>query len=202
MTSDERWSQISRLYHDAVSVAPADRAEFLQKACGLDDSLRAEIESLLIDDSRADRLLEPHGHSTPKDSRRDLTGQRIGVYEVRSLLGAGGMGEVYRAHDPKLGREVAIKVLPPIFTANPERLARFSREARLLAALNHPNIGAIYGWKNPTACMRSYWSLSTGRPSPIGWRRGQFQSSKRSGSRDKSPMGSTPLTRRGSSIVI
>ena len=145
MTSDERWSQISRLYHDAVSVAPAERAEFLRKACGPDDSLRAEIESLLIDDSRADRLLEPHGHSTPKDSRRDLTGQRIGVYEVRSLLGAGGMGDVYRAHDPKLGREVAIKVLPPIFTANPERLARFSREARLLAALNHPNIGAIYG---------------------------------------------------------
>ena len=145
MTSDERWSQISRLYHDAVSVAPADRAEFLQKACGPDDSLRAEIESLLIDDSRADRLLEPHGHSTPKELRQDLTGQRIGVYEVRSLLGAGGMGEVYRAHDPKLGREVAIKVLPPIFTANPQRLARFSREARLLAALNHPNIGAIYG---------------------------------------------------------
>ena len=70
---------------------------------------------------------------------------RIGVYEIDSLIGAGGMGEVYRARDTKLGREVAIKVLPASFAADPERLARFEREARLLASLNHPNIGAIYG---------------------------------------------------------
>jgi serine/threonine protein kinase len=70
-------------------------------------------------------------------------GSRIGRYEIRSLLGAGGMGEVYRAHDEKLGREVAIKVLPAAFAADPERLARFEREARTLAALNHPNIAQI-----------------------------------------------------------
>ena len=72
-------------------------------------------------------------------------GTRLGLYEILAPLGAGGMGEVYRARDTKLGRDVAIKVLPSAFTADPERLARFEREARLLASLNHPNIGAIYG---------------------------------------------------------
>ncbi len=72
-------------------------------------------------------------------------GARVGPYEILSALGAGGMGEVYRAHDTKLGRDVAIKILPQAFLADPERVARFQREARTLASLNHPNIGGIYG---------------------------------------------------------
>ena len=72
-------------------------------------------------------------------------GARLGHYEILSAIGKGGMGEVYRARDTKLGRDVAIKILPRIFTSDPDRLARFEREARLLASLNHPNIGAIYG---------------------------------------------------------
>jgi serine/threonine protein kinase len=72
-------------------------------------------------------------------------GTRLGSYEVLTLLGAGGMGEVYRAHDSRLGRDVALKILPEAFRSDPERLARFEREARALAALNHPNIAAIYG---------------------------------------------------------
>ena len=72
-------------------------------------------------------------------------GSRIGSYELLSLIGKGGMGEVFRARDLKLGRDVAIKVLPEAFAADPERLARFQREAQVLASLNHPNIGAIYG---------------------------------------------------------
>jgi serine/threonine protein kinase/Tfp pilus assembly protein PilF len=75
-----------------------------------------------------------------------LIGQRIGTYTILSLLGAGGMGEVYRAHDEKLQRDVAIKILPPKFTADPDRAARFEREARVLATLNHPSIAAIYGY--------------------------------------------------------
>src|SRR5437588_7221160 len=70
---------------------------------------------------------------------------RIGPYEVRALLGKGGMGEVYRAHDARLGRDVAIKILPPSLVHDPEQLARFEREARVLASLNHPHVGAIYG---------------------------------------------------------
>src|SRR3984893_15347099 len=74
-----------------------------------------------------------------------LPGRRLGPYEILSSIGAGGMGEVYRAHDTKLGRDVAIKVLPPNFVNDPERLSRFQREARMLAALNHANIATIYG---------------------------------------------------------
>src|SRR5713101_7250246 len=76
---------------------------------------------------------------------RLTAGTRFGVYKIRSVLGVGGMGEVYRARDTKLGRDVAIKVLSAPFTGDPERLARFDREARMLASLNHPGIGAIYG---------------------------------------------------------
>ena len=73
------------------------------------------------------------------------TGKRLGSYEVLSQIGAGGMGEVYQAHDTKLGRDVAIKVLPDAFAHDPERLSRFQREAKMLASLNHPNIATIYG---------------------------------------------------------
>ena len=140
--ADERWAQISRIYNDAAALAPVDRAAFVRSACGDDVVLRAEIESLLVDDSRVKALLDSKG------SHRTLVGQRIGGYEIRSLLGVGGMGEVYRARDPKLGRDVAIKTLPRLFTTDPDRLARFEREARVLASLNHPHIGGIYGFED------------------------------------------------------
>ena len=73
------------------------------------------------------------------------SGTRLGCYEILSPLGAGGMGEVYRAHDTKLKRQVAIKILPPTVSSDPERLSRFQREAEVLAALNHPHIAAVYG---------------------------------------------------------
>src|SRR5438094_658228 len=75
-------------------------------------------------------------------------GTRLGSYEVIALLGAGGMGEVYRARDARLGRDVALKILPQQFASDPERLARFKREAQVLASLTHPNIGAIFGLEN------------------------------------------------------
>ena len=81
----------------------------------------------------------------PTSRRIDDRPIALGGYQLQALLGAGGMGEVYRARDTKLGRDVAIKILPRAFTSDPDRLARFEREARMLAALNHPNICAIYG---------------------------------------------------------
>ena len=92
------------------------------------------------------------------------SGTRIGPYEIASAIGAGGMGEVYRARDTKLGRDVALKILPELFAADPDRLARFDREARTLASLNHPHIAQIYGVEesgtvralaaNPRSCAR------------------------------------------------
>src|SRR6476469_5762293 len=79
------------------------------------------------------------------------TGSRLGSYEITSAIGAGGMGEVYRARDTKLGRDVALKILPDTFAADTERLARFHREAQVLASLNHPNIAAIYGFEDSGA---------------------------------------------------
>lgn len=76
------------------------------------------------------------------------SGTKFGPYEIVAPLGAGGMGEVYRARDTKLGRDVALKLLPPLFTADAHRVARFEREARVLASLNHPHIGAIYGFED------------------------------------------------------
>jgi serine/threonine protein kinase len=77
-------------------------------------------------------------------------GTKLGLYEIVSAIGVGGMGEVYQAHDTKLGRDVAIKVLPEAFAHDPQRLSRFQREAKLLASLNHPNI-ATTGWRNRAA---------------------------------------------------
>jgi len=90
-------------------------------------------------------------------------GTRIGVYEIRSMLGAGGMGEVYRARDTKLERDVAIKVLPQSVAGDPERLSRFEREARLLASLNHPNIASIYGFEDTAGVPALILELVEGR---------------------------------------
>src|SRR5262245_39688878 len=104
-----------------------------------------------FDERCANRTQNPRGRrDVPWQNRRHCSmalaaGTKLGSYEIAGALGAGGMGEVYRARDTKLGRDVAIKILPEIFAHDPERLARFEREAQLLAALNHPHIAAIYG---------------------------------------------------------
>ena len=117
-----------------------------------DEALRQEVESLLAQPASTENFLgEPAVAMAPglmdDPAEPTLTGQRLGVYQILDLLGVGGMGEVYRARDTRLGRDVAVKVLPRLFSADPERLARFAREARLLASLNHPHIAAIYGFE-------------------------------------------------------
>jgi serine/threonine protein kinase/Tfp pilus assembly protein PilF len=150
MAMKDRWQQIEQLYHAALEREESHRAAYLHEVCAGDDELRREVESLLAQEKRGDGFLESPAlevaaRAMAIDSRQSLNGRQLGSYKIVSLLGAGGMGEVYQAHDTKLGRDVAIKVLPQAFVGNPERLARFQREARMLASLNHPNIATIHG---------------------------------------------------------
>jgi eukaryotic-like serine/threonine-protein kinase len=136
----DRWRQITAIFHEALARDVRTRDAFLDEACRQDPSLRDEVDRLLRSHDEAGTFGE-----TAMTSPAHLTpGTPFGPYVVGELLGAGGMGEVYRARDPKLNRDVAIKVLPAHVTADPDRLSRFTREARLLASLNHPNVGAIY----------------------------------------------------------
>ena len=146
----ERWKQVSQLY-EAARARPLRRARGVSRR-GLRRATRrsaSRCESLLDQPTspQGSTRLTPSAVAQAMGDAPDpwLTGRRFGVYLVGERIGSGGMGEVYRARDTRLGRDVAIKVLPAAFADDPDRLARFEREARLLAALNHPNIGAIYG---------------------------------------------------------
>ena len=147
MTS-ERWKRMEDLFHAAEAQPPGERESFLARECSDDESLRRDVASLLEQSSRDGILSDPGVMAPPPvpDLMLDrYLGQLFRGYRLQSLLGAGGMGEVYLAHDTRLGRDVAVKVLPQEFTSDPDRLARFEREARMLATLNHPNICGIYG---------------------------------------------------------
>ena len=141
--SPENWPRLREVFAGALALAADERPAYLADACGTDRALRLEVESLLASHSLAHDFLE-----APAGTPVSLVGRRLGGYSVGALLGVGGMGEVYRAHDEQLHRDVAIKILPPLFAHDPGRLARFEHEARMLAALNHPHIGAIYGLEN------------------------------------------------------
>jgi serine/threonine protein kinase len=146
----DRRQQISDLYHAALDRHPGERCAFLKEACDGDEALRREVESLLQYESQSVGFLESPaaamaGALAGEPAGHTIVNRQLGPYAIVAPLGAGGMGEVYRARDTKLGRDVAIKILPPHFTTDPERRARFAREARTLATLNHPHIGAIYG---------------------------------------------------------
>ena len=145
------WLRAKDVFANARALPASDRQAYLSAACAGNEALRQEVESLLVSDERAKSFLESpavvRGDGTPHSAPLMVEGRRLGAYQVQALLGAGGMGEVYRARDTKLQRDVAVKFLPHAFTTDPERLSRFEREARVLAALNHPNIGAIYGFE-------------------------------------------------------
>ncbi len=147
MTPD-RWSKVEALFHAALERSPHERQAFLDAECGGDYGLRREVELLLAKGEQAGSFLEVSPLEVLTVQRpvaSSLVGQQLGPYRVVSRLGSGGMGEVYRAHDAALGRDVALKTLPEEFARDPQRLVRFRREARTLASLNHPNIAAIYG---------------------------------------------------------
>jgi serine/threonine protein kinase len=128
-----------------------------------------------------------------------VPGSRIGQYEIVTLLGAGGMGEVYRARDARLQRDVAIKIVRDLAAGGPDRVARFRREAQVLASLNHPHIGAIYGVED--VGERSSSSSSTDRRWPIALRVDRLRSTRRFPSPGRSPTRSPRRTTMASSIA-
>ena len=145
----ERWQEVGAIFERALACAPGERAALLEEACAGDAELREEIESLLAtyDDGGSSLDLPPIAGPAVRDALggfESLMGKRVGGYEVVGLVGRGGMGEVYRARDERLEREVAIKVLPPFYSSDPDRLRRFEREARALQMLDHPNVLAVY----------------------------------------------------------
>jgi serine/threonine protein kinase len=145
--SPESRLQASRIFDAALNLEPLKRPAFVQQACGSDEKLRKEVESLLHFYDNAETVtpaLEIAARMMAKSSADLAPGRMIGHYRIVSMLGAGGMGEVYRAHDTKLKRDVALKVLPEAFRSDHERLSRFQREAHILASLNHPNIATIH----------------------------------------------------------
>ena len=144
-----RYEQVARLYHAALDLPPEQRARFLADASDSDPSLRSEVESLLAADQAAgDFILAPAidlaaQSIADEEATRALAG-RVGAYDIVSLIGSGGMGEVYEARDTRLGRKVALKLLRPALTGSADAVRRFEQEARAASSLNHPNIVTVY----------------------------------------------------------
>src|SRR5689334_4764051 len=145
----ERWQQVKAIFNSAIGYRPEERSLFISHACAGDEDLRHEVESLIASHEESGSFIDQPAFevaaSLLTNERAELApGYTIGSYEVRSFISRGGMGEVYLAEDKRLGRKVALKLLPATFTTNDDRLRRFEQEARAASALNHPNIITIY----------------------------------------------------------
>jgi eukaryotic-like serine/threonine-protein kinase len=143
----ERYEQIGKLYQAALERPPALRSDFIAAACGYDEALRGEVEALLAAHAEAEHFMEQPPNDVAAGwqvAAVPLVQYSFAHYQMRALLGKGGMGEVWLAEDTQLGRQIAVKLLPAEFTTNPERVRRFAQEARTASALNHPNIITIH----------------------------------------------------------
>jgi Tol biopolymer transport system component/tRNA A-37 threonylcarbamoyl transferase component Bud32 len=157
----DRWQQVSRIYHKALKHEGPEREAYLREACAADEELLREVESLLSEPASAERFVRTGGAiavagladgpfggdvgGEPSDDAPHVQpGARLGPYQIEETLGAGGMGEVFRAHDTRLRRAVAIKVLPQDRMRDPDRRQRFLQEARAVSALNHPHIVTLH----------------------------------------------------------
>lgn len=145
----EQWEKVGQVFEAASVLEPEERSSFLDKACGKDEALRREVQSLLEVEGSAGSFLgagamEDAAQGLAEENAPSLAGETLGRYELLSLIGAGGMGQVYRARDMALKRDVAVKVLLNSFLQNGELLQRFNQEARAASALNHPNIVTIH----------------------------------------------------------
>jgi serine/threonine protein kinase len=179
----DRWETLERTYNTASELRGEDRARFLAGACANDDAMRRQVEALLAHTDARESVLDRPATELAAALMTDtdaagLTGRRIGPYEILELIGSGGMGQVYRARDLRLARDVALKVLPSYFVADSDRLARFRREAQTLAAVITPTLRPSTASSKRTACMRWYWSSSRVRRSRAGSAPEPFRSAR------------------------
>src|SRR6266540_1956472 len=145
----ERWQRITDLFDEVMTREPKERIAFLEKACEGDRDLRKQVERLVKSHEKSADFLESSAFAVApelltNDRAGAMVGELIGHYRIESLIGVGGMGEVYLARDERLGRKVALKFLPERLTADKMQLNRFKSEARAASALNHPNILTVY----------------------------------------------------------
>jgi serine/threonine protein kinase len=146
----ERWQTVKELFEAALERSAEERGTFLNEACAGDESLRLEVEELIVSYEQDKSFMErpavaAAAHSFLGDQIPPLIGKSIGSYKIVREIGRGGMGEVYLADDSRLGRSVALKLLPAIFTTDQNRLSRFKQEARVASSLSHPNVCVIHG---------------------------------------------------------
>jgi serine/threonine protein kinase len=154
----ERNRKIDRVFQEVLIRDPLERSACLDEACAGDDDLRREVQELLLSDEQAQQFIESpliNVATTILDGNGDysLTGKFIGPYKITSQIGAGGMGDIYLAHDARLGRNVALKVLTDSLVPDAQFRARFMREARLASMLDHPNICTIYDIGSDDDCL-------------------------------------------------
>src|SRR6476620_1031440 len=145
----ELWQRITDLFDEAMTRGPKERIVFLEEACAGDRDLRKQVERLVKSHEKSGDFLESSAFAVAPELLTDdrasaSVGELIGHYRIESLIGVGGMGEVYLARDERLGRKVALKLLPKRLTADEAQLSRFKTEARSASALNHPNILTVY----------------------------------------------------------
>ena len=149
---NNNWQEIENIFHQALGLEIKERGEYLLRSCAGDDLLRSEVESLLASSDSCDALLENPIFGTGMElmgqaGQASLCGKVIGSYLIEKMLGAGGMGDVYLAHDMRLERQVALKFLSNAFVNDVWAKRQFVKEARAAAMLNHPNICAVYGFE-------------------------------------------------------
>ena len=140
----DQWHKIEQIFHAALQRSPEDRSDFVQKTCADNSALLSDVNALLASYEKEDSFFEDSASALAAEMFADRVGETIGPYEILSELGSGAMGIVYLAQDRRLGRKIAIKLLPSQFTNDRDRLRRFQQEARAASALNHPNILTVY----------------------------------------------------------
>jgi len=149
MITHDRWQRIKAIFNSAQDRPPAERTDFLNEVCRDDPSVREEVEALLTADAGNDDFLSSPAYEFAAGMLADepsefLAGQKIGRFEILCSLGAGGMGQIYLAHDGNLGRKIALKLIAREFATDTRRVHRFEQEARAASALNHPNVCVIH----------------------------------------------------------